>query len=1493
MMTPLETPRFDLDLKSQQIQELSSFNSIAAFFAQLGYNTDARIQQAPENLQIDSGSLKNQIRRIELIVDQDHHFQVYCFELKSLTVAVRNALARTFRNRAGNFLLVLTNDWEQLDFVLLERYVPKKASAPGKAPQVVVLPHSLTVNRQNPTAVDLRVLRRFTWTESDPIYQFDKLISAFSIAMWSEDFFNNRALFSDYFLTSPERFKSWDAWKEDPRPVFKELFALYQNASSRFAGKNEDTLRKELFEPALKALGFSLHPGKHASSDEASPDYYLKSENFPGEVLAVCLAYPWDRMLDAKDDCRDAQTPDENPGAVVVSLLEKNLAPWAIVTNGRIWRLYSQRTHSRATNYYEIDLDEVLQQTGPKSETIAESFRYFWLLFRVQAFELITEWHEGKERKASFLDRLLDESEVYARELGERLKERVFEEIFPYLAEGFIDSIRQKEGKDARLDPERLDSIFQGGLTLLYRLLFLLYAESRDLLPVRETRGYFEKSLTQIKNEIAKKAGPIDDQVVDRLKKACRNDTCHLYDQLSELCCIVDQGSRDLNVPLYNGGLFITDPGDEDRTTEACNARFLRDHKVADRCLAIAIDRLARDLDPKRHDLVFIDFKSLGVRQLGSIYEGLLEFKLRIADEKMALVRGQKSDLVVPYREAAKDPGMKILTEGRGQNARERTLPKGAVYLENNKRERKATGSYYTPDHIVDYIVANSVGPVLEEKFEKMRPKMRKAQQERRAFFEKQKGLEKAGIQPEPAEKADLIGRELVDELFNLKVLDPAMGSGHFLVETVDYITDKAIDFLNGFPWNPVFAHLERMRQTILKEMEEQSISIDPARLTDVNLLKRHVLKKCIYGVDLNPMAVELAKVSLWLDCFTLGAPLSFLDHHLKCGNSLIGATVEEVRNKVEGEVAPGQFQSMFLGSPFTGLMLATDLMRHVGDLSDVTSAQVRQSRQEYRKASDQLAPFKRILDVYASQWFGNGDLKKMKKNSGASPALTFLREGESEKWIKAPCNLDSLSGLGREAASIALAASEEKRFFHWELEFPEVFYGPRKGTTQDIRRLPDAGFDAVVGNPPYVRQEGLGEDKPFFEHAHASVYSGVADLYVYFYHQGLKMLRPGGRFGMITSNKFLRANYGKALRTFLRQHRIIDLIDFRDLPVFDDAIAYPLILIAERNAPEEAHTVRTFSVPGMEEASRIGEVMQSADRLPLAWLSEEGWSLQSVEVLRLLEKIRNAGTPLGELVEGRFYRGVLTGFNEAFIIDEARRQELIAADPKSEEIIKPFLRGKDVKRWRVDWAGLYLIFTRRGININKYPAIKAHLAPYKNRLMPGVEGGRKPGPYEWYEIQDSIAYYEEFEKPKIVYPDICEKPEFSFDESGAFLANTLYLLPTENYSMVGLLNSSLLHFYYRNCSSTIRGGWLRYIRIYMEQLPMCRLTSSAEKTLTRHVGMLLCEKNQPETVSQIENEIDELVFGLYGLTDAERKIVEGEINDDHGTKNAVGNNSR
>ena len=593
----------DRNISVADIQTLSTRDDVVAFFAALGYRTDNRQTQSVSAMGITSGSLARQIQHIERIAVHDdgaEQLDCYLVELTSVTMAATQGLARALRNRAGNYLLVLTDDYERLDFVLLQRSLPGTPASPMTTRQVSVRPRILTVNRRNPSQVQLRVLRRFTYTELDSDAQYDKLLSAYAVAEWSEPLFNNRVLFSDYYLN--ERLPDLDEWRERPEEAYHRLRKELPQLRQQTRNTGDGASARLPVESALEALGFKTVVA--GGGDE--PDYRLYAPDNPEKPVAVCLAYSWNRYLDGRDETRDVQTPDENPGARVVTVLEFGEAPWAIVTNGKLWRLYSARTHSRSTNYYEIDLQETLAMADPN-----EAFRYFWLFFRRSAFVIREVQRDGQTKESSFLDRLLEESESYAKALGERLKDRVFEQVFPHFAAGFIAHLKGQVGlagpRQASLltvseqltlkrepDEDFRRQVFNGTLTLLYRLLFLLYAESRDLLPVKEVRGYWERSLTKMKEDIAERAGPIGDAATDQLSKAYRAsaDATEMYDRLLDLFSVIDLGSRDLNVPLYNGGLFITKPNSADRTQEAETARFLASHKIPDRYLALGLDLL-------------------------------------------------------------------------------------------------------------------------------------------------------------------------------------------------------------------------------------------------------------------------------------------------------------------------------------------------------------------------------------------------------------------------------------------------------------------------------------------------------------------------------------------------------------------------------------------------------------------------------------------------------------------------------------------------------------------------------------------------------------------------------------------------------------------------------------------------------------------------------------------------------------------------------------
>lgn len=1448
---------FDRSLQLQQVLDLSGADAVAGFFAHLGYPVDQRIEQAPANLDITAESTLKPIRRIELLASVANEFQVYLFEVASVTITHRKALVRAFRNRSGHFLLVVTSDYERLDFVLVETYEPPEV--PGKvspfhATLQKVRPRAHTVERRKPTEVDLRVLRRFTWTEDDGFAQYSKLRAAFDLATWSEREFNNRALFSDHYLKT--RLQDFPDWHEDPKPAYRELNTLYRNARGRFGREDLESLRQEILDPTLTALGFSLgEPSKNAD---------LLGRPLLGAggdtSLGWCLDFPWGRSLDAKDPRRDRQTPEINPSVVVVDLLEHEDVgvPWIILTNGQIWRLYGRQAHSRATNYYEIDVEEVVSATSPLAAAPQEPFRYFWLLFRRRAFEPRSFRREGREVSEPLLTHLWVESGEYAKKLGERLKDKIFEEVFETLARGFLES-RDSDGSPTQ---EELTEAFEGTLTFLYRLLFLLYAEARDLLPVREVRGYHQASLSRLKGEVAAAAGPALSQADERLEEAYGDEEVYdLYHRLLRLFEIVDRGDPKLNVPMYNGGLFLTDPDEEDHRPEADAARFLRTHKVADQPLARALDRLARDEDEKTSALVPIDYKSLGVRQLGSIYEGLLEFRLRVATEPMAIVKGKKTEEVIPLAEARKK-GRKILRQGRGKDAPERLVAAGEIYLENDKRERRATGSYYTPDFVVEYIVRKAVGPVLREKLEALRPQLREAEHWHRKRTREAPEKGESPTKYESGQAVETTWRQLIDDAFDIKIVDPAMGSGHFLVEAVDFVTDEILRFLRSFPWNPIFAHLEYLRVTILRQMEAQDITIDADRLTDTHLLKRHVLKRCIFGVDINPMAVELAKVSLWLDCFTLGAPLSFLDHHLRCGNSLLGATIREVD---ELRAEKGQL-TLAATSDWQGLVAAVRGMIAVGGMPDATPDQVVDSMSLFNDALSNLRPFKRILDIYTARLFRD------------DPTILdqALRSGELFAWAHCDQALVLDTEPFEPLLTEAISTVQGRRAFHWELEFPEVFHALNQET----------GFDAIIGNPPYVRVQALRQSDPRLVDYLKSRYKSAKknfDIYLPFFERSLLLTNHEVCF--IASNKWFSTDYGEGLRKMVGKRKSLHrVVDFKDHQLFEAATNYPAIVGLTRQPN------RTFEYTD----ASTGEIHRPQS-LPIEEILKQSksWWFGKLNSMRLRRRLLNSPmTVLAEVVD-RNFQGLRTSDNSIYVLlgdGPANSGELSLTSTATgrrhrieAEIVKPLLSGDDIRAFSLTHNSQWILFPYRIYNgkarpyselelQKSFPGAWDYLKRCEDRLR-NREKGRMNGPKWWRYIYPKNL--DQFEQNKVMLPDYHDSPAAAIDEKGEYYCVSGYCLTLKSPALLGLhelaalLNSDVLFWLLSTVGTSLRGAAVRFMPQYLAQLPIPHL-SPEERSLLRDIAVRGAELGFPA----VRDELNELVNRLYELTREEQQIL-------------------
>lgn len=1201
----------DLNLTPKDFQGLTSADALAGFFSSLGYDTSPRKSLTAESIGL-SGDSAAPVRAIEVLSEDVEGFlRVVFVHLRSLTAKSRNDLARVLGRTNVDHLLILTSDFDTLEFVLLDKR--RRASrGPVEVQRIQVVPLSLAVARKAVGARQLRTVRRFTWTGRDGLEQFDKLRGVFEAAAFSEDYFCNRALFADHFLLT--RLREDAAWRDNPTEAFQRVKQLLADARGRWLNQGEQIVRDELYEPLFKLLGFEVQVNQTAGELHTKPDYLLAC---PGGQTAA-FVYAWDRWLDGPDFNLDPETPDENPGACVVTALDEGVADWIIMTNGRQWRLYSRHAHSRATNFYEVDLAEAMVASGDTDPN--EAFRYWWLFFRAAAFAPVGVQALASPEKppkggtpTCWLDAIAEGSREYAKQLGERLKQRIFETIFPHLAQGFLEDRKRRLGIKRPPTDDELHDTYEATLTLLYRLLFLLFAESRDLLPIREA-PYRAASLTKIKEEIAERAGIAETEVEIRLEKAYSATETAIFERLLRLCAAMDRGDPSLNVPIYNGGLFITRPDDSDAREQRI-ARFLTEHKVPDRYLAPAIDRLARDPDDKTLALVFIDYKSLEVRHLGSIYEGLLEFKLRVAEEDLTTKTEKGKEKFIPLTAARPKRGKSI----------EAVVQKGDVYLSNDKSERKASGSYYTPDPIVEYIVEHAVGPVLAEKLEALRGELRKI----RKTFDNELAKLKVPPQPEPvrtgamtardfaAEKTYETHRELVERLFDFRALDPAMGSGHFLVEAVDFITDRLLTFLNQFPVNPVSFMLDRTRRNILGALEAQGVQVDPDKLTEVNLLKRHVLKRCIYGVDLNPMAVELAKVSLWLDAFTIGAPLSFLDHHLRCGNSLVGATFKDLEAATTGQLFSIDYEP---------LLRAIRHVIQVNKMADATAAEVKQSASEYGQAREELSGYQIVLDLLVAKHFGFSQAPKLLSHGDDLDLTSRSHFIESLQNLEELVLVEKVTHLARQA---------DRRFFHWEIEFPEVFFDFADADRRQIKHKDQiaagtAGFDAVVGNPPYdvLAEKELGMDISELQNfiAASKTYRpamrGKQNLYKLFISRDVEILRRRGILGLIVPMPLLGDEQAAGIRKLLSSEAALLAVeafpqkDDSRRRIFEEAKLSTCVFVAAKSSDDVEFRVRVH--PGREiepnspslRMRRSDPALYDPDNLPIVACSQEDWDL-------------------------------------------------------------------------------------------------------------------------------------------------------------------------------------------------------------------------------------------------------------------------------------------
>jgi hypothetical protein len=477
----------------------------------------------------------------------------------------------------------------------------------------------------------------------------------------------------------------------------------------------------------------------------------------------------------------------------------------------------------------------------------------------------------------------------------------------------------------------------------------------------------------------------------------------------------------------------------------------------------------------------------------------------------------------------------------------------------------------------------------------------------------------------------------------------------------------------------------------------------------------------------------------------------------------------------------------------------------------------------------------------------------------------------------------------------------EEERYrinvFDWEAEFPDAFN--RQGA-KDAGN--EGGFDAVIGNPPYIRMEGFKELKDYLKANYAS-HDERSDLYIYFIERVHKLLNSHGRFGMIISNKFLRANYGKPLRDFLSQNVTIErIVDFAGLPVFVGATVRTIILLTSLESRGESPVFYSPPLPVDKFYMVVGgslsveqAIADSTYEISSSALVQPVWSFAKREANDLLNRLQTICVPLAEYCDRKICMGIKSGLTEAFVIDERTREEILKHNSGAEEIIKPFLNGRDVRRYYIDYKNIFLIYTYHGVRIDNYPAVERHLKPLKDRLQ------KRATQQEWYELQQPQYNFARYmDEPKIIFPDIATFPRFALDERGYYSSNTTYFIPRRDLYLLGLLNSRLGYFYFVKTCAGLEGKtetYLRFFGQYLEGFPVrpINLSDSADKArhdkmmglveqmLALHRQLAAAKTGHEKTaigrqIEAIDGQIDRFVYELYGLTDEEIKIVEEGI---------------
>ncbi|GAA9444717.1 class I SAM-dependent DNA methyltransferase [Helicobacter pylori] len=824
-----------------------------------------------------------------------------------------------------------------------------------------------------------------------------------------------------------------------------------------------------------------------------------------------------------------------------------------------------------------------------------------------------------------------------------------------------------------------------------------------------------------------------------------------------------------------------------------------------------------------------------------------------------------------------------------------RLINPSALGLVFEKLNGYKEGSFYTPSFITSYMCKESIEPIVLDKFN--------------AIYEWECENLEALREKIDRNFSNQKAKEYLQVLLDLRICDPAVGSGHFLVSALNEMVRIAYEL--GLIAS-LYRHSLRLENDEIIIQHTQTGEIfnytkphsenDPHHHIQKELfeLKKSIIENCLFGVDINPNSCEITKLRLWIELLKYSyyifeegkntnalETLPNIDINIKCGNSLIfnfplnskltiGQTLEFSKN-LKAEIKEYKNSVMFYKE---GLGEKDKILQNIAKLKSLIINYFIEQHQAKRHLKETLKAFiseygDGIFDI--STAFGMEMLKIARhKDNNYKFVPTLTKKQPSPIGVEANRLLIKIKECYETLENL-----KNSKTLEWRFEFPEVL-----DDEGDF-----LGFDCIIGNPPYIRQEQIKDIKPLLQKQYQDFYNSTADIYTYFFALSYHLLKEKGFNAFITSNKYARAKYGAKLRELLlKKTTLVSYMELNALKVFESATVDTSIMSFIKQTPPKESSFKYYE-PTPDDKNDL----KSARSLTMKQnaLSTESFIFADATLLDLRDKMESVGTPLKDW-DIQIYRGILTGANEAFIIPTEKREEILNACKTQEErkrteaLIKPILRGKDIKRYSYEWAGEWVINTHNGytsnlkfkippIDIEKYPALKSHLDSHWDTIATRSDQGDTP-----YHLRN-CAYLEDFEKEKIVYPCIMAKePCFVYEEKGFYApapANIITGDKIEIKYITALLNSKYIYFAMRKFY--MGGGIEGELKTNnLEKIPIPQITPQNQKLAHKITDCAKAileakEKDPKANTQELEKEIDALVYQLYNLTDEEIKTIE------------------